>query len=68
MSNPIFICQLPITEQQAIIFRASAYLRQSGMAEDDITECLSNIMDEKICNILNEDGSLNERIISHGNR
>lgn len=57
MDKPIFICQLPITEQQSIIFRVSAYLRQSGMAEDDITECLANIMDEKICNVLNEDGS-----------
>jgi len=57
MSNLIFISQLPITEQQEIIFRASAYLRQSGMAEDDITECLANIMDEKIVNVLNEDGS-----------
>lgn len=57
MNKPIFISQLPITEQQSVIFRASAYLRQSGMAEDDITECLANIMDEKICNVLNEDGS-----------
>ncbi len=57
MSKPIFISQLPITEQQGIIFRATAYLRQSGMDEDSIEECLSNIMDEKICNVLNEDGS-----------
>ena len=57
MSKPIFICQLPITEQQRIIFRATAYLRQSGMDENSITECLANIMDEKIVNVLNEDGS-----------
>lgn len=57
MSKPIFICQLPITEQQGIIFRATRYLRATGMDESTITECLSNIMDEKIVNVLNEDGS-----------
>lgn len=57
MNKPIFISQLPITEQQGIIFHATRYLRATGMDENTITECLNNIMDEKICNVLNEDGS-----------
>lgn len=58
MDKPIFIRQLPITEQRNIIMHVEKYLFGMGVPEDKITECLENIMDEKICNVLNSDGTL----------
>jgi len=57
MYKPVFICELPMTEQSDIIFRAEIYLAGMGVPEDKIVECLTNIMFEKIVNVFNHDGS-----------
>ena len=53
----VYICQLPITEQQKIITKAKRYLRRIGIPKSDITDCIENIMDSKISDIFNNDGS-----------
>ncbi len=57
MNQTNFICQLPITEQQKIIFKAQKYLSDSGMCQNEIDQCIENIMDSKIIDVLNPDGS-----------
>ena len=53
----VYICQLPITEQQKIITNAKRYLRRIGLSKTDITDCIQNILDSKISDVMNNDGT-----------
>jgi hypothetical protein len=53
----VYICQLPITEQQKIITKAKTYLRRIGIPKSDITECIQNILDSKISDVINNNGT-----------
>jgi len=53
----VYICQLPITKQQKIITKAKRYLRRIGLSKTDITDCIQNILDSKISDVMNNDGT-----------
>jgi len=57
MTKPIFVRELSVAEQRMIMIHAEKYLFACGVPEDKITECLENIMDEKICNVFSSDGT-----------
>jgi hypothetical protein len=57
MGGIMYIAELPDGVQALIAKCAIKYLKEQGLSEDEISETIRNIMDERIENVLNEDGT-----------
>jgi hypothetical protein len=52
-----YICQLPESVQNFIVRQAILYLSEQRDEPYKIEETIENIKNEKICNVLTEDGN-----------
>jgi hypothetical protein len=55
--NNMFIAQLPQSVQALILANAEFFLTGMDLTEAEIAETIENIKSEKICNVLNDDGT-----------